>query len=572
MFGTESFPADLSPSSHSGEYGVLYRFWREERPKRFEFLSTNGEDLLEMTADELLAAMADRTFPIFGVDSQAFYQCLGNAIENFSEWVAEFGWITPKTKQKRWIRAQDFPQTVNGEQCWLGVMIDITPLKDANHQLLAANQVLQSHLENSPVAQIEWDAEMRVKSWSAQATQIFGWDDDEVRGRNPWEFAFIHLDDLVRVTEVCKVLTSAKEPRNVVFNRNYDRSGRVIDCEWHNSVLHDDEGKLKGILSLVLDVTEHRRVSAARLRDREELHRIMEMAGVLGWSASPVDWTVQYSQDSKEFFGNSARETSRDCPEILLPVHPEFRTRVLSELEDGVRSGRSVSIDFRGTQTDDGSEHWYTILGKLGQDETNAPRLFGITQNITERRLAEKRRETLEAALRQGKEREARGLIVGGIAHEFNNLNTIIAGHISLAQRVRLPEQLAQALREAESATDRAINLCKQLSQCVGTMGFSPKSVNVSRMLALAIAQLPSHYRTRVRITEVPEHLHLMGDQTQLQDMFVNLLTQSLADPSTLSNSVSVEVDSLDREAIRSAGHWDNFAMSGIRFRLERFP
>jgi two-component system CheB/CheR fusion protein len=48
-------------------------------------------------------------------------------------------------------------------------------------------------------------------------------------------------------------------------NRNYRKDGRVIHCEWYNSVVRDDAGRIASILSFVLDVTE-RTVAEAEVR------------------------------------------------------------------------------------------------------------------------------------------------------------------------------------------------------------------------------------------------------------------------------------------------------------------
>src|SRR5260370_9494080 len=45
------------------------------------------------------------------------------------------------------------------------------------------------------------------------------------------------------------------ELEGVQRNRNYTKAGSVLHCEWYNSVLHDDAGRLVSVLSLVLDVT-----------------------------------------------------------------------------------------------------------------------------------------------------------------------------------------------------------------------------------------------------------------------------------------------------------------------------
>src|SRR4028118_1748164 len=50
-------------------------------------------------------------------------------------------------------------------------------------QIKQANSRLEFHLENTPMAVIEWDREFRVVRWSPMAEQIFGWSAAELIGK-----------------------------------------------------------------------------------------------------------------------------------------------------------------------------------------------------------------------------------------------------------------------------------------------------------------------------------------------------------------------------------------------------
>jgi len=102
---------------------------------------------------------------------------------------------------------------------------------------------------------VELDAELRVKRWSQQATGIFGWQFEEVRGREVAELDLIHPDSLDHVREHTRGLVEGRERRNRVLCRNLTRDGRAIWCEWYSSSFFDEHGRLSSILSLAQDVT-----------------------------------------------------------------------------------------------------------------------------------------------------------------------------------------------------------------------------------------------------------------------------------------------------------------------------
>lgn len=156
----------------------------------------------------------------------------------------------------------------------LCVHLDMTQARRAQEKLDAALRRLEFHVENSPLAVIEWDREFRVIRWSAQAERVFGWKSEEVLGKHALEWAFVHEADRARIGEVITRLDAGTERRNTSHNRNYSKSGAVLDCEWHNSALLDAEGKLVSILSLVLDVTARTRAEVAQARLSEELRAL----------------------------------------------------------------------------------------------------------------------------------------------------------------------------------------------------------------------------------------------------------------------------------------------------------
>lgn len=124
------------------------------------------------------------------------------------------------------------------------------------NEVSRSNQRIQSLIENSPLAVIEWSADYVITRWSEEATRIFGWTAEETIGKRIDELSWVYEEDWDSVREVMADMMSGARPRNVNKNRNYRKDGSVIYCEWYNSTLMDSSGNLVSVLSLVLDVTE----------------------------------------------------------------------------------------------------------------------------------------------------------------------------------------------------------------------------------------------------------------------------------------------------------------------------
>ncbi|PPS45346.1 MHYT domain-containing protein [Chroococcidiopsis sp. TS-821] len=151
---------------------------------------------------------------------------------------------------------------------------DISKRKQTESALWNALQRLTFHVENSPLAVIEWNRDFRVARWSRAAETLFGWQAAEVLGKLPSEWNFIFPDDRTAVGQVIERLIDGSQQRNVSFNRNYTKDGNVVYCEWYNSGLLDEVGNLVSVLSLVLDVTQQKRTEAELVQRANELVRL----------------------------------------------------------------------------------------------------------------------------------------------------------------------------------------------------------------------------------------------------------------------------------------------------------
>ncbi len=141
---------------------------------------------------------------------------------------------------------------------------------------------LRYHVNNTLIAAIEWDEQFRICSWSPAAQRLFGWTEAEVLGKQPDELMMIYDEDKEAVDILIERLVSQSDLQNESFNRNHTRSGSVIHCLWHNSVLLDADGSMISIFSFVMDETERVLTQEALERQRAELSlanaRLTELA------------------------------------------------------------------------------------------------------------------------------------------------------------------------------------------------------------------------------------------------------------------------------------------------------
>lgn len=141
-----------------------------------------------------------------------------------------------------------------------------------SERLRVASERLRSHVENTPLAVIEWNADFRVERWSPRAEELFGWTEAELLGQRWADWGFIVPEDLGTVEELISRSLREGAEGSVSVNRNFRKDGSVVWCEWYNSWIRDADGHVVSMMSLAHDITAEREAA----REVRRLNRDLE--------------------------------------------------------------------------------------------------------------------------------------------------------------------------------------------------------------------------------------------------------------------------------------------------------
>ncbi len=221
---------------------------------------------------------------------------------------------------------------------------DITERKKAEEKLAEALQRLHAHVNNSPLAAVEFDPEFRVTAWSEGAERMFGWSAAETLGKRVKDLRWVHEADEEAIDALCAGMLTSRRSRYNHVNRNYRKDGSVIECEWYNSVLRDANGKMVSLNSQVLDITERKRAEEV-LRESEQRYRALtELSPQIVFMSRPDGYNTYVNQHGLEFTGRTLAEMQGDgwaeC------IQPESRERVFNIWQTALRQVSEYSVEF----------------------------------------------------------------------------------------------------------------------------------------------------------------------------------------------------------------------------------
>ncbi|HEU0186740.1 MAG TPA: EAL domain-containing protein [Gallionellaceae bacterium] len=137
-----------------------------------------------------------------------------------------------------------------------GVGRDITERKRSEDALRYLTQRHVLRFQQTPLAVIEWDTSFRVTDWNPAAERIFGYSRDEAMGLTAAELILTPHDQRY-VESIWQGLLSGESVHRSA-SQNHTRQGELIYCEWYNTPLVDENGKVVGVTSLAQDVTEQK--------------------------------------------------------------------------------------------------------------------------------------------------------------------------------------------------------------------------------------------------------------------------------------------------------------------------
>ena len=350
-----------------------------------------------------------------------------------------------------------------------------------------------------------------ITAWNTAAERLFGYSADEAVGKN--------INLIIppeRQSDVSDILNRLERGEGVgqFETLRLHKSGREVHVSLSISPIRSAAGWVVGVSGTARDITESKRTQSALEREIEERQRIFETSQDLILVTDTAGNFVQVSPSSRTILGYEPSEmVGRSAVEF---IHPDDLDNTRDEMRSARRGQQMRNFEARYRHKDDGR---VVFLNWMGTWSEPVRRHFFIGRDLTEKQAA-------EAQFRQAQKMDAVGQLTGGVAHDFNNILTVITGTIGiLGDAVADRPELASIAKLIDDAAERGAQLTKHLLAFARKQPLQPREVDVNA-LAMEAAKLlhptlGEHIEVLPKLSE--DTWPALADPNQLTTAILNL-------------------------------------------------
>lgn len=359
----------------------------------FTYANRKAEELFNFPIGHFINRKMQELFP--ESVNTPFYQAGLKALEKQEMQYME----VYSTKFLIWLEVHIYPSD-NGLSIYLR---NITERKKAETDLFLAHQRLTRHIDNTPLAIVEWDSNMLINRWSKRAEEIFGWTSAEMMGKDVSTMKFVYDDDEGTVADIINSLMRGDKSVNRSFNRNYTKSGEVIYCEWFASILKNEKDEVIALLALVQDITPRIIASEAIERANERFRLIATTTNDAIWEWNLGNNEAWGNEVHQQLYGLTLADPVPDFKSWESRIHPDERKEVVKNMDEAVAnpSKNSYFCEYRFLTQNEGYKCIYDRTYIVRNAEGKAVRMMGNMMDISESKKMQDQIKNTSNQLRQ---------------------------------------------------------------------------------------------------------------------------------------------------------------------------
>jgi PAS domain S-box-containing protein len=408
-----------------------------------------------------------------------------------------------------------------------GSFIDITQRSENERQIRDIAKRLELATTTAHLGVWDWNVTNNTMVWDATMMAIYGYTQQSFPGGiEAWQQG-LHPDDRDATWEACLAALRGECGWDYEFRiMRPDGTTRWIKAIGE-VVTRDQDGSPARMLGINRDITA-RKQSEQKLRQSYDLMSYIIKYNTSALAVHDKDlkylfvserYLEDYKLEDREIIGKHHYDVFPDLPQKWRDIHQTALAGIISKAENDRYEKEDGSVAWTTWEC----RPWYEANGEVGG-------FIVYTEVVTDRIRAEEQKLLLQQQLHQAQKMESIGQLAGGVAHDFNNILTVIGGYCSLLQ---MDNSLSKQQNTDVTAIASSVEKAAQLTH--GLLAFSRKQPMIMKQVDLNdVIQHIHKFMARIIGEDILIRTECSGimlpvyaDWGQMEQVLINLATNA---------------------------------------------
>jgi diguanylate cyclase (GGDEF)-like protein/PAS domain S-box-containing protein len=263
---------------------------------------------------------------------------------------------------------------------------EISEHREVEETLKDRKQFLQTLMDSIPVPVFYKDKDGKYIGYNRAFENFLGMQKGVIIGKTVYEVAPKELADRYHEADTALFRSMGNQ---VYESRVKHSNGSVRDVIFHKAVFYDRKGDLAGLIGVILDITDRKRMEDSLKRSEAGLANAQRIAHIGSWERDIATNRLHWSDETYRILGLTPQSVGFTYETYLNFVHPDDREFVKKSVLDALSGKKPYSIDYRIVLRD-GSERFVHSEAEVIFDHAGNPiKMHGTIQDITERKRIE---------------------------------------------------------------------------------------------------------------------------------------------------------------------------------------